>query len=88
MNYTLVFETRALKALNALDKMQTRLILAWIDKNLNGTNDPRILGKPLKGKLSSYWRYRVGQYRILAELLDKEFVIVIITLGHRKDVYK
>lgn len=88
MKYTIVFDAKALKALNALDKMQSRLILAWIDKNLNGTDDPRILGKPLKGKLSSYWRYRVGQYRILVELLDQELVIVIITIGHRRDVYK
>ena len=88
MKYTIVFDAKALKALNALDKMQSRLILAWIDKNLNGTDDPRILGKPLKGELSSYWRYRVGQYRILVELLDQELVIVIITIGHRRDVYK
>lgn len=88
MKYTIVFDAKALKALDALDKIQSRLILAWIDKNLDGTDDPRILGKPLKGKLSSYWRYRVGQYRILVELLDKELVIVIITVGHRSDVYK
>ena len=88
MKYTIVFDAKALKALNALDKMQSRLILAWIDKNLNGTDDPRILGKPLKGELSSYWRYRVGQYRILVELLDQELVIVIITIGHKRGVYK
>jgi mRNA interferase RelE/StbE len=88
MKYTIVFDARALKALDALDKIQSRLILAWIDKNLNGTDDPRILGKPLKGKLSSYWRYRIGQYRILVELLDKELVIVIISISHRRDVYK
>ena len=44
--------------------------------------------KPLKGKLSSYWQYRVGQYRILVELLDQELVIVIITIGLKRDVYK
>ena len=88
MKYTLVFEKKALKSLEALDKTQTRLILAWIDKNLLGMDDPRIMGKPLSGKFSSYWRYRVGQYRILVEILDKELIIVIITIGHRKDVYK
>ena len=88
MKYTIVFDARALKALDALDKIQSRLILAWTDKNLNGTDYPRIHGKPLKGKLSSYWRYRIGQYRILVELLDKELVIVIITIGHRRDVYE
>ncbi|HCT62522.1 MAG TPA: type II toxin-antitoxin system mRNA interferase toxin, RelE/StbE family [Erysipelotrichaceae bacterium] len=88
MKYTIVFDARALKALDAFDKIQARLILAWIDKNLNGTDDPRVLGTPLKGKLSSYWRYRVGQYRILVELLDKELVIVIITIGQRRDAYK
>ena len=88
MKYTVVFDAKALKTLDAVDKMQSRLILAWIDKNLNGTKDPRVLGNPLKGKLSSYWRYRVGQYRILVELLDKELVIVIITIGYRKDFYK
>lgn len=46
MKYTIVFDARALKALDALDKIQSRLILAWIDKNLNGTDDPRVLGNP------------------------------------------
>lgn len=88
MKYSIVFDAKALKALDALDRAQSHLIMAWIEKNLINTDDPRRLGKPLKGKLSSDWRYRVGQYRVLVELLDQDLVIVNISIGHRRDVYK
>ena len=49
--------------------------------------DPRQLGKPLKGELGEFWRYRVGDYRILCEIRDDELVILAATIGHRREVY-
>lgn len=69
-----------------IDKAQQRLIVAWIEKNLIGTEDPRALGKGLKGSLKAYWRYRVGNYRILADIDDDEIKIIIFNIGHRKGI--
>jgi mRNA interferase RelE/StbE len=51
-------------------------------------DDPRVLAKPLKGDLASFWRFRVGHYRIICDIQDDKLVILVITIGHRKDVYQ
>ena len=63
-------------------------IKTWIEKNLIGTNNPRQHGKGLMGNKSEYWRYRVGDYRILAEIRDAEVIIIIVEVGHRREIYK
>jgi len=87
MKYQVVYEKRALKSLLRLDQGQQRIILAWIEKNLVDTEEPKKYGKALKGNLKEYWRYRVGNYRILAEIDDGEITIVIFNIDHRKDIY-
>ncbi len=52
------------------------------------TDNPRQHGKGLTGTLSQYWRYRIGDYRILAEINDTEIVIIIVEAGHRRDIYR
>ncbi|MDN6317688.1 MAG: type II toxin-antitoxin system RelE/ParE family toxin [Lactococcus lactis] len=88
MNYNVVYEKKAIKQLSKLDKGQQKMIMGWIQKNLVQTNNPRQYGKTLKGELKSYWRYRVGNYRILADINDDKIQIIIIQIGHRKDVYR
>ena len=63
-------------------------IKTWIEKNLIGTTNPRQHGKGLMGNKSEYWRYRVGDYRILAEIRDAEVIIIIVEVGHRREIYK
>lgn len=84
----MVYEKKAIKQLSKLDKGQQKMIMGWIQKNLVQTNNPRQYGKTLKGELKSYWRYRVGNYRILADINDDKIQIIIIQIGHRKDVYR
>ncbi|KIH70682.1 type II toxin-antitoxin system RelE family toxin [Salinicoccus roseus] len=88
MTYKVVYEKRAVKSLSKIDKNQQRLIIAWIEKNLQNTSDPKQHGKSLKGQLKDYWRYRVGNYRLLAEINQDEVKIIVINIGHRKDIYK
>ncbi|WP_077369928.1 type II toxin-antitoxin system RelE family toxin [Anaerosalibacter sp. Marseille-P3206] len=88
MKYKILFDKNADKQLKKIDKTQQRIIVNWIIKNLENTNDPRVFGKALKGNLKDYWRYRVGDYRIIAEINDAEVKILIIEIGHRKDIYK
>lgn len=88
IKYKVVIEKNAIKQLGKLDKSQQRMIYACLKKNLEGTSNPRVLGKSLKGKLRDYWRYRVGDYRIVAEINDDVIKIFVIEIGHRKYVYK
>lgn len=86
--YKVILTDRAIKQLKKLDKSTTRMVLGWIRKNLEGCTDPRKHGKPLVGNHAGKWRYRVGDYRLLAEIVDNEIVIYIINIGHRRDVYR
>ena len=63
------------------------MILGWIRKNLEGTENPRIHGKGLVGDLSGFWRYRIGDYRIICEILEKEIKILVLEVGHRSKIY-
>lgn len=86
--YQVLFSDRALKELKKLDKHVALLIMAWIRKNLEGCADPRNKGKSLTANLSGQWRYRVGDYRILAEITDETIIILVLSIGHRRDVYE
>ena len=86
--YQVRFSKNALKQLKKLDKSVSSLILGWIRKNLEGCNNPRIHGKALVANKSGQWRYRIGDYRILAEINDVEVVILVVNIGHRREIYK
>ena len=70
-----------------MDSSTSNLIRTWIEKNLMNTENPRIKGKALTGDLKGLWRYRVGDYRILAEIQDTKIVILILDIGHRSKIY-
>lgn len=87
MSFVVRVSDIALKQLSKLDKPVQKLILSWINKNLQGCNNPRIKGKGLAGNHSGEWRYRVGDYRIIADIQDSELIILVIAVGHRKNIY-
>ncbi len=87
MSYRVTFEKNALKKITKIDANQRIILMAWIQKNLEQCENPRSHGKALSGKLNPYWSYRVGDYRIVVEIKDQELVVLIISLGHRRDVY-
>ena len=86
--YRVLFTDAAKKKLKKLDKNTAKLILAWIRKNLEGCSDPRAYGKALCADRQGQWRYRIGDYRLLAEIEDDKIIILIINIGHRRDIYK
>lgn len=88
MIYELKYEAKAVKQIKKLDPATRKLIKSWIEKNLLNTENPRQHGKGLTGSLSQYWRYRVGDYRILAEINDNEIIIIIVEVGHRREIYR
>jgi len=88
MMYEVKYTKRAVKQLKNMDKSIASFILTYIKEKLVGCSDPRRYGKTLQGELSDKWRYRVGNYRILAKIKDDEVIIVVVEIGHRKNIYK
>lgn len=87
MKYKVAFTARALKDLKKLDRPAAALILGWIRKNLENCENPRLHGKGLTANRSGECRYRVGDYRILAEIDDAQITILILRAGHRRYIY-
>ncbi len=88
MKYHVEFTKDALKSLKKLDKYTALLITAWIRKNLEGCEDPRAFGKGLTANRSGKWRYRIGDYRLIADINEERVLILILEIGHRRDIYK
>jgi len=88
VKYRVLYMPQAQKQLKKMDRNQARIIVAWIRKNLEGTTNPRQYGKGLVGNRSGEWRYRIGNYRILANINESDIVIEIFSIGHRSIIYK
>ena len=87
MKYTVEYTQQALRDLRKLDKQTRTFILSWIEKNLVNCENPRQHGKGLTANRSGQWRYRVGDYRLIADIQDDKVVILLLHIGHRRDVY-
>ena len=85
--YKVEYSIKALKTLKKLDKYTRNLIYAWIDKNLVDTENPRIHGKGLIENRSGQWRYRIGDYRLICEIKDEEIIILVLEIGHKRNIY-
>lgn len=88
MTYHVRFTRTAAKDLKKLDRHAAALILGWIRKNLEGCEDPRRHGKGLTANRSGEWRYRVGDYRLIADIQEDQVVILMLRIGHRRDIYQ
>ena len=86
MTWRVEFTPAALRELKKLDQTRARLITAWIRKYLEGCADPRAHGKALTANRRGQWRYRVGDYRLIAQIEDERVVILLLNIGHRRDV--
>ena len=86
--YSLITTSDFDKAFRKLDRPVQIMISKWIHKHLDNCDDPRAFGKGLSGNLKGWWRYRIGNYRLLVEIKDDELVIVAIEVSHRSQVYQ
>lgn len=86
--YEVKFTETAMKDLEKLDKQTIRLIKNWVVKNLATSIDPRQHGHGLNGNLKGLWRYRVGDYRLIAEIQDSVLIIIVVAVGHRRNIHK
>lgn len=82
------FTEKALKQMKKLDRQRFIIITNWITKNLENCENPRLHGKALTANHSGKWRYRIGDYRIIAKIDDDKIIIFVLEVGHRKNVYE
>ena len=89
MAWRVEFHKAAQKEFAKLDGPVRAPILAFLADRLEGCADPRAIGEALKGDtLGRYWKYRVGDYRLICHLEDGRLVVVVVRVGHRRDVYR
>jgi mRNA interferase RelE/StbE len=89
MAWTVDLAPAALKDLDKLGSKPRERILTFLNNRLVAQEDPRQLGKALAGKkYENQWRYRVGDYRIIAEIKFEVVIILVVQIGHRGDIYK
>lgn len=89
MVWRIEFAPDADRQLRKLDRQVATRILKFLTERLLILDDPRSLGEPLHGPdLSKFWKYRVGDWRIIAEIKDGVAVIMVVKIGNRRDVYR
>lgn len=89
MKYTWAFDQKAFKQFKKdLDRPVQLRIVEWLESHIEGRDNPRVWGKALTGSLGTFWRYRVGSYRIIADIKDNMFTVLVVKVGKRNDVYK
>lgn len=88
MTWTVEISDVAERQLRKLDRPIQKRIIDWIDDRIEGCKDPRHFGEPLKGDRAGFWRYRSGEYRVLCDIQDEKVVILVLTVGHRRQVYR
>lgn len=89
MAWTVDLDKRAEKELSKLDRPDAQRILKFLHQRVAERDDPRSIGKPLQGaQMGELWRYRVGDYRLICEIQDEVLVVLVIRIGHRRDVYR
>jgi mRNA interferase RelE/StbE len=87
--WSIEFDPDALKDLKKLDKPVQQCIRDFLALRLSPCADPRSLGEALAGKrLGSYWKYRVGDWRIICDIQDEKIVVRVLRVGNRREVYR
>ncbi len=89
MAWRIEFDPSAEKELGKLGREPARRILTFLSERVTGLGDPRRIGEALKGsKLGDFWKYRVGDYRIIVDIRDDALCVLVVRVGNRRDVYK
>jgi mRNA interferase RelE/StbE len=86
--WTIEFEREAIRQLNRLDKGIRQRILEYLESRIAGVGGPHRFGKALTGDRAGLWAYRVGTYRVVCLLENERLVVVVVSAGHRRDVYR
>jgi len=89
LGWRIEFHPQAEKELAKLDREAARKIIRFLRERVAQLEDPRSLGEALKGpELGRFWKYRMGDYRLICDIQDQRVTILVIRTGHRRDVYR
>ena len=88
MKYHVDYTKQVNKILRKMDLQIREKIYEWVNKFLEGCENPRLYGKALHGNLAGNWSYRVGDYRIIADIQDDKIIILVTDVGHRREIYR
>jgi mRNA interferase RelE/StbE len=78
----------ATRQITKLDRRAQKAVQRFLRKRLSIADNPRQWGRALQGEKRGLWRYRVGDYRLISDIQDERVIILVLELGHRKDVYR
>ena len=88
MGWKVEFEPRAFAEVSKLDRMAQKRIMRFLQERVLGSPNPRTQGKALTGEKTGFWRYRVGDYRMICFLDDERQIVKVMRVAHRKEVYR
>ena len=88
MAWKIELSSMARKQLHALDRPVQKKIVDYLAERIEGCKSPRHFGEALSANRAGLWRYRVGDYRIICEIQDDKVIVLVLTIGHRREVYK
>lgn len=88
MAWVIEYTDTALRQLRKLDRHSALRIVDYMDARVAGSGDPRSTGKALTGPLGGLWRYRVGDHRVICDIMDGALRVLVLRMGDRKEVYR
>lgn len=88
MAWRIELTASAEKSLSKLDRTAAKRITTFLRERIASADDPRSTGKALAGQLAGIWRYRVGDFRLICQIEDGKLLILVVTIGHRSEIYR
>lgn len=88
MAWRIEYLRSARKSAERLDPQVRRRIRDYLEQRVAALDDPRSIAKPLRGPLATYWRFRVGDYRVICDIQDHRLVVLVVAIGHRSEIYQ
>jgi mRNA interferase RelE/StbE len=87
LTWTIKFIPKVKRELRKLDKKDSKALLDFLEKEILPLDDPREKAVQLKQNLKEFWKFRVGQFRIIVDIQDNELLVLVVRIANRKDVY-
>ena len=88
MAWAIEITRTAERQIKKLDRAAQKSILCFLRERVQAADNPRQWGKPLHGDKGGLWRYRIGDYRLICDVQDERITVLVLQVGHRKDVYR
>ena len=89
MAYRVELSAEVARELGKLDRQQAKRILKFLYERVAKLDDPRSIGKALHGsRLGEFWKYRIGDYRLICKIEDDRLIVLVLRVGHRKEIYR